>query len=136
VTVVLDTGVVVALLSAADPRHAQASAWLTGLDEDLVTSPLALAEMDHFAAKRGSAEGAEALVANLESGAFGVRWWADALRETIDIVRRHPFAGLTDASLVALAGILRTNRIATFDQHFRSITPVRGAHFVLLPQDA
>ena len=39
--------------------------------------------------------------------------------ETVAIARRHPWIGLTDASLVALAGLLRTNRILTFDHHFR-----------------
>jgi predicted nucleic acid-binding protein len=64
-----------------------------------------------------------------------VRWWADALIETLSIARRHPFAGLADASLVALAARLRTNRIATLDHHFRSMTP-GGEGFVALPADA
>jgi len=136
VTVILDTGVVVALLTTSDPHHLAARDWLATLDDDLVTSPMAVAEMDHFATTRGGEPGRDALLRNLDSGAFGVRWWADALRETIEIARRHPFAGLTDASLVALAGLLRTNRIATFDQHFRTMMTPRGEPFVLLPHDA
>jgi predicted nucleic acid-binding protein len=57
------------------------------------------------------------------------------LHETIRIAKRHPFLGLVDASLVALAGILRTNRIATFDQHFRSVLTPDGEPFVVLPDD-
>jgi predicted nucleic acid-binding protein len=49
---------------------------------------------------------------------------------------RHPWLGLTDASLVALAGRLRTNRIVTFDDHFRSLTTPGGEAFVVLPADA
>ena len=56
---------------------------------------------------------------DFERGAYAVRWWADALNETIAIARRHPDTGLTDASLVALAGRVNTRRIATFDEHFR-----------------
>jgi hypothetical protein len=79
---------------------------------------------------------AEKLWQQFEEGVFAVRWWADALGQTIGIARRYPWIGLADASLVALAGVLRTDRIATFDQHFRSITTPDGEPFVLLPDDA
>ena len=65
-----------------------------------------------------------------------MRWWADALIETLAIARRHPSIGLTDASLVALAGRAAHQRIATFDHHFRSLTTPDGEPFVLLPDDA
>jgi uncharacterized protein len=135
-TVVLDTNVVIALYDAADPDHALVADWVTTLDEDLVATPLAVAEMDHLVYKRGGAAAREALWRDLGAGAYLVRWWADALSETLRIARRHPFAGLTDASLVALAGLLRTQRIATVDQHFRSMTTPDGEAFVLLPDDA
>ena len=61
------------------------------------------------------------------AGPITVRWWADAMDETLRIARRHPVLGLADASLVALAGRLRTDRIATFDEHFRSVTLPRGS---------
>ena len=74
---------------------------------------------------------------DLDRGAFTVRWWADALAETIAIARRHPDIGLIDASLVALADRSRTDRIATFDhRHFRTLTTPAGKPFVLLPADA
>ena len=135
-TVVLDTNIVVALYDAADPDHALIADWVTTLDEDLVATPLAVAEMDYLVYKRGGDLAREALWRDLDAGAFLVRWWADAIGETLRIARRHPFAGLTDASLVALAGLLRTQRIATVDQHFRSMTPPGGEAFVLLPADA
>lgn len=48
----------------------------------------------------------------------------------------RPAAVPADASLAALAGHLRTSRIATFDRHVRSLTTDRGEAFVLLPEDA
>jgi predicted nucleic acid-binding protein len=135
-TVVLDTNVVVALYDAADPDHALVADWVRTLDEDLVATPLAVAEMDYIVYQRGGDVAREALWRDLDAGAYRVRWWADALNETLRIARRHPFAGLTDASLVALAGLLRTRRIATVDQHFRSMTTPAGEAFVLLPDDA
>ena len=133
-SVVLDTGVIVALYDVSDRHHARARAWYDTFDDDLVTTPLALAEMDHIATK---ARARDALWGDLERGAFGVRWWADAMLETIAIAREHPAIGLTDASLVALAARLRTDRIATLDlDHFRSLTTRDGEAFVLLPADA
>jgi uncharacterized protein len=136
VTVVLDTNVVVALYDAADPDHRLIADWVATLDEDLVATPMAVAEMDYLVRQRGGSDGRDALWLDLEAGAYIVRWWADALNETLRIVRRHPSVGLTDASLVALAGLLRTRRIATVDQQFRSLTTPAGEPFVLLPDDA
>jgi uncharacterized protein len=54
VSVVLDTGVVVALYDVSDRHHPEARAWYESFDDDLVTTPLALAEMDHLAAAAGA----------------------------------------------------------------------------------
>jgi len=133
-TVVVDTSFVVALLRAKDANHAAAGAWLATCDEDLWTSPLALAEMDYWAGRLGAAS---AFWEDLDAGAYHVRWWAGALQETVAIAREWPDVGLADASLVAAAHRLDTDRIATFDhRHFRSLTTVDGKPFVVLPADA
>jgi uncharacterized protein len=134
-SIVLDTNFVLTLLGQDDQDHRAAHEWITSSDEDLVTTPLALNEMDFLVTKYGGEPAARVLWDNFDEGAFGLRWWAEGLHETIRIARRHPFLGLTDASLVALAGILRTNRIATFDQHFRSVLTPDGEPFVVLPDD-
>jgi uncharacterized protein len=134
-TIVLDTNVVLALYDAADPDHEPVAGWLPLVDEELVATPLAVAEMDYLVRRRGGDEARDTLWRDLDAGAYAVRWWADALAETLRIARRHPSAGLTDASLVALAGRLRTNRIATFDRHFRALTTPDGEPFVMLPDD-
>jgi predicted nucleic acid-binding protein len=136
VTVILDSGPVVALFDRDDPNHERTAAWVLRLDEDLVTTPLAISEMDRLVTIRGGDRGRAALRRDLDAGAYTVRWWADGLAETLEIAHRHDDADLTDASLVALAGLLRTNRIATFDERFRSMTTPRGDAFVLLPADA
>jgi uncharacterized protein len=135
VAVVVDTSVVIALMRARDADHERVRAWVDTVDDDLVTSPLAVAEMDHIAAALGP-EFSSGLWEDLRSGAYVVRWWADAMAETIAVARRHPDVGLTDASLVALAARIRTDRIATLDtDHFRSLTTADGEGFVLLPDD-
>jgi uncharacterized protein len=135
-SVVLDTAFVLALYDGSDRHHRRAIEWASGIDEDMVTTPLAVAEMDHLVGQRGGESAMRILWDDFDAGAYTARWWADALGETIAIAREHPWIGLTDASLVALAGLLRTNRILTFDRHFRSLTTPRGEPFVLLPADA
>jgi uncharacterized protein len=121
---------------ARDTSHERVRRFIEMLDDDLVTSPLAVAEMDRIAAGLGL-DFNRGLWEDLRSGAYAVRWWADAMVETIAIADTHPEIGLTDASLVALAARLRTDRIATLDlDHFRSLTTPDGQGFVLLPDDA
>jgi predicted nucleic acid-binding protein len=136
VSIVLDTSAVLAFMVADDEFHVASVTLFEGADEDFVTTPLARAELDHHVRQRGGMEAAGALWSNFEDGAWSVRWWPDALTRTLVIAREHPAVGLADASLAALAGHLRTSRIATFDRHFRSLTTDRGKAFVLLPEDA
>ena len=123
-------------MRARDTEHERDCRFVADLDDDLVTSPLAVAEMDQHAAALGP-DFSRGLWEDLNSGAYAVRWWADAMTETIAVARRHPHVGLADASLVAPAARLRTDRIATLDlDHFRSLTTPDGEAFVLLPADA
>lgn len=136
-SVVLDSSVVVALMFADDRHHDEAVRLLDHVSDDLVTTPMAAAEMDHLAATRGGRRVQEALWNDLERGVFAIRWWAGAVRDTLRIARQRPDVGLTDASLVALADRQRTRLVATFDQrHFRTLADRAGQPFVILPADA
>ncbi len=55
------------------------------------------------------------------------------INTTIGIAREHPHLGLADASLIALADVLRTDRIFTFDTHFRDLVTPDGRALQLLP---
>ena len=70
-TVVLDTNVVVALYDAADPDHRLVADWIATADEDLVATPLAVAEMDYLVERRGGARARQTLWDDLEAGAYG-----------------------------------------------------------------
>jgi predicted nucleic acid-binding protein len=134
-TVVVDPAFVLALARRRDPHHEEATELVATLDEDLVTSPLALADIDREVARVLGTEARHAVRRDFERSAYTVRWWADALKETLDLARRHPDIGLTTASLVALAGRLNTRRVATFDERFRTLTTPDGDAFVMLPAD-
>jgi uncharacterized protein len=135
-SIVLDSTLLADLYNRRAPTHAELAAWYETVDDDLVTTPLALAEMETAVSRCAGAEAPKALRRDLAGGAFVVRWWADALDETLAIARRRPQLDLVDASLVALAGRLRTDRIATLDDGFRNLRTPGGKAFIILPADA
>ena len=50
--IVLDASIVVAYVNASERRHEAVATWLEAVDEDLVTTPLVLAEIDHVLGRR------------------------------------------------------------------------------------
>ena len=135
-SVVVDTSFVVELYNRRAPRWPDVDRWNHLNEDELFTTPLAIAEMDHLVPRRGGKPARQALWRNLDAGALTVRWWADAMDETLVIARKRPEIGLVDASLVALANRLRTDRIATLDDHFRTLKSRNGKPFTILPTDA
>jgi predicted nucleic acid-binding protein len=138
--IVVDTSVIVAYMNSADADHELVGAWMEAEQDDLVTTPLIIAEVDHLVASRGGRAAGSALRADLAAGAYLVEWWPGALGTSVDIAERYGDngLGLADASLVALAERLGTVDIATSDErHFRAVRPLAaGAAFRLLPLDA
>lgn len=138
--IVLDTSVLYALVDAADRRHREAVDWYRNTTDELVTTPLVLAEADHLIGTRGGKRALRAYRADIRAGAYLVEWWPSAAAEAAVIADRYADLGLglTDASLVALAARVDSVAIATFDErHFRAVTPLAGGPaFRLLPLDA
>ena len=102
---ILDTSVVVAFMNRSDRRHKEVVDWLDGYRGSLVTSPLAVAEMDHLIGRLGGVSAQRALWEDFDRGAYRVEWWPAAIYETVAVARDHEGfeLGLTDASLVVLA---------------------------------
>ncbi|MCW2968659.1 MAG: hypothetical protein JWM71_2431 [Solirubrobacteraceae bacterium] len=134
-SVVLAADFVLAVLNGDDPGHERAADWVRVAEEDLITTPLALALLDERARAAGGEKAAAAVREDFARGAYAVRWWADALDETLAVARKREL-DLARASLVALAARLRTERIATFDDTFRDLRTPGGKPFVMLPADA
>jgi uncharacterized protein len=138
--IVLDTSVVLAFMDRRDADHEVVRAWIDELEDELVTTPLVVAELDHLVFRQGGAGAARTLREDFERGAYTVEWWPSALQETIAVAGRYESMeiGLTDASLIALAARLKTVQIATLDErHFRAAraTTDGEAAFTLLPYD-
>lgn len=123
-----------------DANHQLVDHWMRTQEEELVTTPLVMAELDYLVARQGGAHATRILREHFERGAYIVEWWPNAIHETVAIAKRYePLElGLTDASLVALAARLQTIGIATLDErHFRAVKPLSGGDaFRLLPTDA
>jgi predicted nucleic acid-binding protein len=137
--IVIDTSVIVAYMNANDEYHETVSSWLDQTDDDLATTPLIVAEVDHLVAARGGRAAVSALRDDLAAGAYLVEWWQGAIASSVSIAERYADndLGLADASLVALAQRLETISIATLDErHFRVVRPLAaGNAFRLLPVD-
>lgn len=136
--VVLDTSVVVALAIADEPDHEKVRDWILTQDDDLLTTPLVLAEIDHVLGRRAGSAVSRQVWADFERGAYEVRWWPQALERSLGILRREARlgVGIVDASLVALAERLETTRVATLDhRHFRRLS-IAGETCTVLPADA
>jgi predicted nucleic acid-binding protein len=113
---------------------------MKGVPDELCTTPLVLAELDHMVPIKGGPIAVQALREDFRDGAYTVEWWRSALFETLEIASQYESIGLglADASLIALAAYLETTRIATLDErHFRAVRPAGGAteRFTLLPAD-
>lgn len=138
--IVLDTSFVVALLCRDDAGHQEAADFYAKAEGGFATTPLVLAEIDHLLRSRSTPGGVGIFHREVRAGSLGVEWWPKLDIQAAEIAERYSELGigLTDASLVALAGRLETTRIATFDErHFRALEPLAAAtSFTLLPVDA
>lgn len=134
----LDTSVVLSFMNRRDDDHERVAAWIETVNEELLTTPLIVAEIYHLVSRIGGAEAAHAFYEDLASGAYQVEWWPEAIFETVAAAEERWGLGLADASLMALAARLGTTRLATLDEHhFRAARPPTGeAAFTLLPADA
>jgi predicted nucleic acid-binding protein len=137
--IVLDSSFLYALIDGADARHREAADWYRRNDEEALTTPLVIAEVDHLAVRLGE-DATRAFHADLLAGAYEVVWRAEMLATSIEVAAGYSDLdlGLTDASLVALADLHSTVRLASFDErHFRTVRPLSGRPaFTLLPIDA
>ncbi len=138
--IVADASFIYALLDSRDRNHEQAAAWYSSNREDLATTPMIIAEVDHLALRIGD-RARQAFRKDLVAGAYKVEWSAGTAGTVSLIAQTYRELGvsLADASLVWLAGHLETERVATFDErHFRVMKPQGGRRdaFILLPADA
>lgn len=139
-TIVCDAAPLVPLGDRLDPLQGAVEDVLRAEPGALVLPAPVFAEVDYM---RGERLGREARLAFLEDVAAG-RFLVEGLTvdeydAPLDVERRHEELdlGLADTSVVVLAHRFRTRRLLTFDERdFRSVRPLQGGSFTLLPRAA
>lgn len=138
--ILLDTSGLLAALDRDSRVHKRAKAVLNGAVEPTVLSPFVLAELDYLVAARLGTKVELEILEAVTNGTFWlVPFTADDVGEAAAVIEKYRDLriGLTDASLVVLAGKLGTEDVLTLDErHFRALTSSRGRPFRLLPADA
>ena len=132
----VDTGVFLAAADDNDPDHDACVAMLASSNDELVTTPLVVAEAGYLIERQlGAAEAA--FFRSLADGDARVESLTESdFARTAELIERYadfPLGG-TDASLVAVAERLGLHRIATLDhRHFSAVRPNHTDAFHLLP---
>jgi predicted nucleic acid-binding protein len=136
VTLLLDTGPIVAALNAKDPDHARCAALLEAEDDLLVPSPV-LVEVDYWLIKLGGPQVWSDFVADISRGAYRVVHPTDVdLSRAAELESTYDDRdlGLVDASIVALCERLGHTTLATLDRrHFSVVRPNHCERLELLP---
>jgi predicted nucleic acid-binding protein len=105
-----------------------------------ILSPFVLAELDYFVLTRLGIGIEDKVLGDVTQGAYELCPMAAAdIEQARQLTRRYADLkiGLADASIVVLAARYETTRILTFDERrFRTVKPLWGSAFTLLPGDA
>lgn len=136
-TLVLDSGPLVALGDRNDRDRGRVGQVLRAEPGRLVVPVPVVTEVDYLLGVRGGRQARLAFLGDLRAGRFEVAALEGADWATIlDLEHRYADldAGLADLSVVLVAARLRTDRVCTFDEHFRVLRPLTGGGaFTVLP---
>lgn len=136
-TLVIDTGVLLAALDRDDDAHRPCRDLLDGATEQLAIPELTLPELDYWFSKRLSPGVAVDLLDEIIAGAFEiVRLTSDDYPRIREICATYLDAGVgvVDASVLATVERLGETKLATLDRrHFSVLRPRHVASLDLLP---
>ena len=136
---VLDTGPLLALMDRGDSLQPTIERILRQEPGELLVPAPVSAEVDYLVGQRLGRRARRAFLSDVARGRFSIvcldeadyptLLWYDEQYAALDI-------GLADASVVVIAHRFHTHRIMTIDErHFRTLRPLDGGNFVLLPAD-
>jgi predicted nucleic acid-binding protein len=132
-SVLLDTGVLVALLDRSERRHADCVRAITGLGSALLTCEAVIAEACYLL--RGIPGASSSILSNVEAGVFRIPFQlAGESGDVAALMDRYADVPMdfADACLVRMADLVDTPRILTLDADFRTYRWRRRRVFDLL----
>ncbi|MEU8103841.1 hypothetical protein AB0C18_08945 [Nonomuraea muscovyensis] len=136
---VLDTSGLLAAIAPDQPQHKEARRVLESERGPLLLSPFVLAEADYMILTRAGIHRELEFLRDIGDGGYElVSMSSHDVRWAADIVARYPAMkiGLTDASVALVAARHCTTRVLTLDhRHFRTMKPLWGDAFMVLPAD-
>lgn len=134
--IIADTSGLLAFFNRREPAHESVRRVIEATDDVLVVSPFVVAELDYLIGTRLGIDAQLTMLEELASGAYELATLgADEVRACAAVIARYrdQQIGVTDASLVVLAGRYSTRRILTLDRrHFDVLRPLDGGRFKLL----
>lgn len=134
---VLDTGVVVALIDADDRHHARCVGLAEAIHIDLVVPGATLPEIDYHLRKRNLLDGWTAFVEDIVAGAYRLHWpdeGAIGRAAELELQYADLELGFVDASVIAACETLGETKVATLDhRHFSVVRPRHCDALTLLP---
>lgn len=136
-TVIVDTGALVALVDADDRHHPTLSEAFRENPEEWVIPWAVLPEIDHFLATRLGRRAARAFLDDVAASRLQVEWQGDAdLARAAEIDAAHADLelGLVDGVVMAQAERLGARAIATLDLRDFGTVALRGSP-ALWPRD-
>lgn len=138
-TVIIDAAPLVAVADRRDRLRSAVELVLRGEPGELVVPAPVTAEVDYLLGRRLGRAARLAFIEDLAAGRFVVAHIEpDDHRVVAELERRYENldAGLADLSVVVAAERHQTRRLLTFDErHFRTLRPLGGGRFTLLPAD-
>lgn len=139
-TLIVDTGPLVALGDRRDRMQAAVERVLVDEPGALILPETVMAEADYLLGRRGGRAARLGLMDDLAAGRFVLASLSpEDLGVIRDLERRYADldAGLTDLSIVVIAARAGTDRVLTFDAHFRVLRPIDGRNaFAVVPGPA
>jgi hypothetical protein len=137
--IIADSGAVYGLYDRSDAFHSGIRSAIETVRDRIILPAPVLGEIDYLLRVRLGNSALLRFLEDIQEGAFAIEMvtLADLHRCAVLIAKYHDLdLGLSDASVVAIAERLGTNRILTVDQRdFRAIRSVHGRPFRLLPAD-
>ncbi len=132
--VLLDTGVIVALLDRSEKEHSSCSEAIHSIEAPLLTCEAVIAEACYLL--RNLAGAAESVIENVAAGNFQIPFQLSREAAQVRQIHRKYRArriDLADACLIHMAGEFETADILTLDKDFRVYRWGRNKAFNLLP---
>lgn len=135
--IIADTSGLLALFNEREPRHQEVRSALADVRDAVVVSPYVVAELDYLVATRIGVQAELAVLRELAGPAYELAEIdAGLLSASADVIETYSDQqiGVTDASIVVLAGRYGTDRVLTLDRrHFGVLRSPAGTAFTLLP---